>query len=650
MTQLRLDLFDRRFDDLVEAGRARIPNLAPDWTDHNLHDPGIMLMELLAWTAEAQIYALSRMRQDERRAYGALLGIAPHGPLPAAGLIWPDAGNAAAELPAWDPGTVIGKDAAVRSAKPEAPVFWPIDNILLTPARIEAVRTRHADGGSEDHTSANRRGGAGFEPFGAAGDPADVLELALRCDGERHLLSGLAFVPAGARLALGVRVGVHTGDRIQAPRKTADAVLRVTLVSEQGRVALPLAADTTAGFMQSGVLLLDLSALAQSPPLRQCRIDIAAPAGFARAPRIQCIEPNVLPVEQSMTVQQEMHPAGSGPDQVVAFDQAGLRFGPGAPPIQVELAADGSLQAWEARPDFDSSGPADRHYRLDTGAAQVAFGNGVNGALPAADAQVLLSYAASDGAAGNVPRNQHWSVRGVSGVFGVNLDAMAGGADALGFDELRREARRRVRTEHALVTRQDVIDAALALADLQVARAEVFIENRAPGHGTVLPGTLTLAALRARTPGDGSQQAESPRWLEAVRTRLAERLPLGERLRVIAPRYVRVRIAARLVAMPMEDPARIASDARALLRARLALTADRPGASVWPFATPLSAIHVAAWLRKLPGVERVAECRLYQDDASAPVQKIILPRIGLPALDSAASEIEVQRRGTGKKS
>ena len=85
MSDIRLDLFDRRFENLVETGRARIPNLAPGWTDHNLHDPGITLMELLAWTAEAQIFALSRLRKDERIAYASMLGIGQRGPQPASG-------------------------------------------------------------------------------------------------------------------------------------------------------------------------------------------------------------------------------------------------------------------------------------------------------------------------------------------------------------------------------------------------------------------------------------------------------------------------------------------------------------------------------------------------------------------------------------
>ena len=60
MKQLAPDLFNRRFQDLVEIGRAKLPSLAPDWTDHNAHDPGITLMELLAWVAEAQLYSLAR--------------------------------------------------------------------------------------------------------------------------------------------------------------------------------------------------------------------------------------------------------------------------------------------------------------------------------------------------------------------------------------------------------------------------------------------------------------------------------------------------------------------------------------------------------------------------------------------------------------
>ncbi len=65
----------------MDLGRSMIPTLAPNWTDQNIHDPGIMLMELVAWIAEAQMYSMDRLRRDERAAYAGLLGVEPRGPL-----------------------------------------------------------------------------------------------------------------------------------------------------------------------------------------------------------------------------------------------------------------------------------------------------------------------------------------------------------------------------------------------------------------------------------------------------------------------------------------------------------------------------------------------------------------------------------------
>jgi len=39
MSKLTPNLFQRRFQDLVEMVAARLPSLAPDWTDYNAHDP-----------------------------------------------------------------------------------------------------------------------------------------------------------------------------------------------------------------------------------------------------------------------------------------------------------------------------------------------------------------------------------------------------------------------------------------------------------------------------------------------------------------------------------------------------------------------------------------------------------------------------------
>src|ERR1043165_5548089 len=98
MTSLQMSLDDTDFASLFEIARSQIPAVTPQWTDHNVHDPGIMLLELLAWAADQQIYALGRMRADERLGYAALLGLRPRGAQPARGLIWPNPPAASGSL------------------------------------------------------------------------------------------------------------------------------------------------------------------------------------------------------------------------------------------------------------------------------------------------------------------------------------------------------------------------------------------------------------------------------------------------------------------------------------------------------------------------------------------------------------------------
>ncbi len=77
------NLDTRRWADLIEEGRALIPRYAPDWTDHNVHDPGITLMELLAYRVEQMMYRANRVPEKHRRKFLALMGFLPHPPRPA---------------------------------------------------------------------------------------------------------------------------------------------------------------------------------------------------------------------------------------------------------------------------------------------------------------------------------------------------------------------------------------------------------------------------------------------------------------------------------------------------------------------------------------------------------------------------------------
>ncbi|MGI5132200.1 hypothetical protein ACQEVB_35725 [Pseudonocardia sp. CA-107938] len=66
-------LDDLTFDDLVAQARARIPALAPGWTDHNPGDPGITLVELLAWLTEMLVYGVEQIPDAHTVAFLRLL-------------------------------------------------------------------------------------------------------------------------------------------------------------------------------------------------------------------------------------------------------------------------------------------------------------------------------------------------------------------------------------------------------------------------------------------------------------------------------------------------------------------------------------------------------------------------------------------------
>jgi uncharacterized phage protein gp47/JayE len=64
------NLDDRTFDDIVAEAIRLIPRYCPEWTNHNMTDPGITLVELFAWMTEMMLY---RLNQVPEKIYLSLL-------------------------------------------------------------------------------------------------------------------------------------------------------------------------------------------------------------------------------------------------------------------------------------------------------------------------------------------------------------------------------------------------------------------------------------------------------------------------------------------------------------------------------------------------------------------------------------------------
>lgn len=135
------NLDDRRWSDLVDEGRSLIPTYAPEWTDHNVHDPGITVMELLAWIAEMDIYQLNRISDEHKRKFLALVGITPEPPRAAQNVLSfvLKPGIPAQQLEA---GTELFANDPIGIRTP----FRLLGPITVVPGRLEIVQVKDRDG------------------------------------------------------------------------------------------------------------------------------------------------------------------------------------------------------------------------------------------------------------------------------------------------------------------------------------------------------------------------------------------------------------------------------------------------------------------------------------------------------------------------
>ncbi|HMQ35597.1 MAG TPA: putative baseplate assembly protein, partial [Chloroflexaceae bacterium] len=69
------NLDDRRFQELVDDARRAIPRYCPEWTDHNVHDPGITLIELFAHMVETMLFRLNRVPEKSYITFMELMGV-----------------------------------------------------------------------------------------------------------------------------------------------------------------------------------------------------------------------------------------------------------------------------------------------------------------------------------------------------------------------------------------------------------------------------------------------------------------------------------------------------------------------------------------------------------------------------------------------
>src|SRR5437899_10539184 len=164
------NLDDRRFQDLVDDAKRLVQRRCPEWTDHNVSDPGVTLIETFAYVTDQLLYRLNRVPDRLYLKFLDLIGLRLLPPVPAVAPVtfWLSA-------PATAPLTVAAGTAAAteRTETTESLVFATLDELPILPCSLAAARTSFD---SVDHTE-DLRAGRPFQAFGPVPAPHDALYL-----------------------------------------------------------------------------------------------------------------------------------------------------------------------------------------------------------------------------------------------------------------------------------------------------------------------------------------------------------------------------------------------------------------------------------------------------------------------------------------
>ncbi len=625
------DLDDRRFQDLVDDAKRMVMRRCPEWTDHNVSDPGVTLIETFAYVTDQLLYRLNRVPDRLYLKFLDLIGLRLLPPVPAVAPVtfWLSAPATAALTVA--PGTAA---ATERTETTESLVFATLEELPILPCSLAAARTSF-DG--VDHTE-DLRMGRSFPAFAPTPAPDDALYLGLsdpvpRCAVRLEFMGrtqGVGVDPQWPPLAWEAWQGT---DWVGCPVSTDDT----GGLNRSGAVVVHLPPDHAASVIE-GVRAGWLRARVLEPEPDQPR--------YSRSPEVDaltaCTVGGTVDAAHAELIEDEVLGVAEG----VAGQRFTLSRGPvlggRTPPALTVSSADG-WQEWTEVGSFAESGPQDRHYVLDAHTSTVHFGplvrredGGVRqyGAVPEPDAVIRMSrYAVGGGASGNVGagaiRTLKSSIPFVAGV--TNLRPARGGADGETLDQARDRGPILLRTRSRAVTAEDY-ESISAEAAPEVARVRCLTA----GDDGVAAGSVRILVVPAARADDAGRLAlgdlvPSEDTLTRIAARLDEVRLIGARVHVEPPLYQGVTVVARLIARPRTSAARIESDALAALYAFLSPLTGGPSGTGWPFGRPVQVGEVFAVLQRVKGVDLVEDVRLFGADPVSGRRGSETSRLEVPA-------------------
>jgi predicted phage baseplate assembly protein len=610
------NLDDRRFQDLVDDAKRLVQQRCPDWTDHNVSDPGVTLIELFAWMTEQLTYRLNRVPDRNYVKFLELIGVSLFPPTAARTevTLWLTAPQP--DVVRIPEGTQV---ATIRTETEEAIVFATTNDLPIVPCSLAEMGSMIDGKAYRDQWAALEKG-TGVYPFKEVPQPGDALYIGLS-----------DAVPSNAvRLRFKCHiegVGVDPNN----PPLTWEAW------SGDDWEACELDSDTTGGLNRDGDVILHV------PPSHTASLIAKKRAGWLRARVTDLYEgqpayqasPSITGLS-AITIGGTTDAVNADPvrDEEIGISEgvSGQRFSlkrqpvvPSDEPAVLEVSGERGWEEWQQVADFAESREDDKHFVLDLSTGEVRFGPAVrledgtiryHGKVPEKKARLRIrGYRTGGGRKGNVAAKT-LSVLKSSIPFVARVEnrrQASGGVEAEDIENAKLRGPIRLRTRGRAVTTEDYEHLGREAAP-EVAR----IRAVAAGDGADA-GSVRVLVVPATAPIGGAwlqfdQLVPSDETLQKITDRLEEARVIGTRAIVEPPVYRGVTVVAKLRARPRHSPTGLMNEALSALYAYFDPIVGGPEGTGWPFGRPVNVGEVYSVLQALPGTEVVEDARLFGAD------------------------------------
>ncbi len=586
-----IDLDNEYFDDIFENARNKVASLFPEWTDFNYHDPGITMIEMLAWLKESQQFYINKIGPKNINKFLKLLGVERRTKVPSV----------------TDVSILYDKDiTALKGTKLHAgDICFEADR--RTYISSSSIDICVCDYGEEkniiDHGQFYFGGNLYILPF-------------IRND------SGVFYIGFDKPLAENeihtIWFNVMSDDGIgRNPVTDPDSFIPLVDIEMEYFDGLNWRSiaynDETYGFLFPG-------RIGFSPESPHCKCAVAGHEAYYirfsitggeydALPVIKNINFNLLPVTQRDTQAEYFDfPAadrismftelaiigntriflkgkdgmftpvrsfikqtdpdtgevtceisgGAGSEGVRAVNYVtdfvlddALGFGSGLPFQKYDLdtkeleydtfalmselpGTGGKYVEWKKVRDFSASGTDDFVYVLDTEHGTITFGDCVHGMAPEGDI-LIIGYSLTRGADGCVTKGKICEIDGYerSEIYIENLRGSTGGMDEETTDDCLLKAQKLLETTETIVTNEDCENAVDGTQGLRIEKCKVIKNDRSDG---------LVTAVVVKPYARGGMGVPCERYIRNILAALEPRRMVGSYFRIVRPEYAEVSV------------------------------------------------------------------------------------------------------------